>query len=81
MNDVSIYGILTRKKIKHSLFLLLPLIFASWCLPYKTPAVVSGPFYTVSLFNLGDIMMEPLAMFIGGSSHVFRRKSKWECRK
>ena len=80
MNCVSINGILTRKKlIKHSHFLLSPLIFASWCLPYKTPAVVSQciwtPFSTVPLFNLGDIMMEPFAMFIGDGSHVFRKKN------
>jgi len=79
MNCVSIYGILTRKKLsKHSLFLLSPFIFASWCLSYKTPAVVSQyiwtPFSTVPLFNLGDIMMEPFAVFVGDGSHVFREK-------
>jgi len=43
LNNVSMHGILTRKKvIKTSLLLLLvPLIFFSSCLPYKTPAAVS----------------------------------------
>jgi hypothetical protein len=81
MNCLSINGILTRKKlIKHSHFLLSPLIFASWCLPYKTPAVVSQrfwtPFSTIPLFSLEDIMMEPFVMFIGDGSHVFSKKKK-----
>ena len=74
------YGILTRKKfIKHSFRLLLPLTFARWCLPYKTPAVVSQhvwtPFSAVRVFNLRCILMEPFAMFIGDGSHVFRGKN------
>ena len=57
MNNASIHRILTIKKfIKHPLRLLLPLTFASWCLPYKTPAAVSQniqtPFSAVPLFNL-----------------------------
>jgi len=72
MNNVSIYCILT---IKNSLnTLLLPLIFVSQCLPYKTPAVISQhiwtQFSTASLFNLGNILMEPSAMFIVDGSHV-----------
>ena len=52
MNSVSIYGILTTKKfIKQSLCVLLPLIFASWCLPYKFPAVVSQPTYLGYIFH------------------------------
>jgi len=87
MNNVSIHGILTRKKlIKHSLRLLVPLIFASWCLLCKTPVVgrqyIWTPFYTVPLFSLGNILMEPFTMFIRDGSHVFRgKKSTWEYRK
>jgi hypothetical protein len=37
MNSVSIYGILTKKKIiKHQLRLLLPFMFASWGLRYES---------------------------------------------
>jgi hypothetical protein len=36
---------------------------------------VWAPFSTVSLFNLGDIMMKSFAMFIGDGSHVFRKKN------
>ena len=69
MNSVSIYGILTTKKfIKHSLHVLLPLIFANWCLCYKIPAVVSQhiwtAFSTIPLFNLGNILIKPFTMFI-----------------
>jgi hypothetical protein len=80
MSNVSIHSILSRKKfIKYSLRFLLPLIFVSWCLPYQTPAGVSQyiwtPFSTVLLFNLGNILLEPFAMFTGGGSHVFRKKN------
>jgi len=44
-----------------------------------SPAVVSQkiwtPFSTVPLFNLGNILMEPFAMFFGDGSHVFREKN------
>jgi len=47
IKNVSTYGILTTQKvIKLSLFLLLPLIFASRCLPYKTPTAVSQHIWT-----------------------------------
>ena len=74
MNYVSVYGILTRKKlIKHAFS-----SFTIWCLPYKTPAVVSQyiwtQFSTIPLFSLGDLMMEHFAMFIGDGSHVFGKK-------
>jgi hypothetical protein len=56
MNSVSIYSIVTSKQfINHSFRFLLLLIFASWCLPNKAPAVsqhISTPFSTVLLFNL-----------------------------
>ena len=56
----------------------MPLTFARWCLPYKTPAAVSQqvwtPFSVVRLFNLRCLLMEPFAMFIGDGSHVFREK-------
>jgi hypothetical protein len=46
-----------KKKNKHSLSLLMPLIFTSCCLHFKTPAVVSQhmwtPFSTLPLFSLG----------------------------
>jgi len=79
MNSVSIYGILTTKKfIKHSLCVLLPLIFANWCLPYKIPAVVSQhiwtAFSTIPLFSLGNILIKSFATFIGHGFHVFRNK-------
>jgi hypothetical protein len=48
INNVSMYGILNTKKfIKHSLRLLLPLMFASWCLPYETPVVISQNMWTL----------------------------------
>jgi hypothetical protein len=54
MNNVYIYVILTTIQlvVKNSLRLFVPLIFASWCLPYKTP------FTIVSILNLGNILME-----------------------
>jgi hypothetical protein len=30
---------------------------------------------------MGNILMEPFAMFIGDGSHVSRKKSKWACRE
>jgi len=62
MSTVSIYGIPTRIKfINLSLRPYSPLIFASWCLSFKTPAVVSKHISTllstVIIFNLGNIMM------------------------
>ena len=65
MSSIFLYGIvITKKFIKHYLHLLLPLIFASWCFRYNTPAVVSQhiwtPFSTLPLFSLGNIMMELL---------------------
>ena len=82
MNNVSIHVILTKKKlVKQSLRFLLPLIFASRCLPYKTPAVVCQqiwtPFSTVPVYNLGYFLMEPFTMFIGEGSHVFRGKKNF----
>jgi hypothetical protein len=78
MNYVFIHSILTAKK-KNSLHLLLPLIFASWCHPYKTPAVDSQyiwtPFSNISLFHLGNILMAVFAMFIRDRSHVCRKKN------
>ena len=77
--SVCIYGILTRNKfIKHALRLLLPLIFAGQCLPYRTPAVVSQhiwtPFSTVHIFDQRNILMETFVTFIGDGSSVFRKK-------
>ena len=56
MSSVSIYGIRTKKKfVKHRFCLLVPLIFTSLCLPYKTATVVRQliwtPFSTVPLFS------------------------------
>ena len=69
---------LQKKFIKHSLHCPLLLIFASWCLPCETPALFSQhtwtPFSAVPLSNLGNILMELSAMFIGEVSHVFRKK-------
>jgi len=49
MNNVPIYGTLTRTKIiKFSFRVLLPLTLARWCLPYKTPAVVGQHVWTPS---------------------------------
>ena len=87
LNNVCIHRNLTRKKfIKQSLSLLVPHIFVSSYLPYKTPAAdiqnICTPFYLVPLSNLGNLVMEPFAMFIKDGCHVFRKKkSKWECRK
>jgi hypothetical protein len=69
-NNVTMYRIITTKKlIKHSLHLLLPLIFTSLCLPYKTPSAVSqhvlSPFSTVPFSHLGTILMEIAALFSG----------------
>ena len=79
LNSASLYGTLTRKKlIKLSLHRILPLTFASRCLPYKSPAVVIQhiwtPFTTVPFSKLGNILMELFALFIGDSSHFFRNK-------
>jgi hypothetical protein len=85
MNNVSIQYPNKKIFIKHSLCHHLPLIFASWFLPYRTEAVVSQhiwtPFSTIPLLSLGNILMEHFAMFIRDVFRVFRKKSKWECRK
>jgi hypothetical protein len=84
--NVPVNSTLPRKKFfKHALQLLLPFILAGWCLHYKTPALASQhiwtPFFTLPLFNLKNILMEPCAMFIRDDCHVFRKKLKWEWRK
>jgi hypothetical protein len=77
--SVSRYGNLTTNRIviKHSLRLLLAIIFSSWCLPYKTPAGVTQlkwtPYYTVHPLHLSNVLMEPFARFIGESSQIFRK--------
>lgn len=67
-----------KKIIKHSLRLFLPLIFASSCLHYKSPAAVSQqiwtPFSTIRPFNFGNIMIKPFIMFIGDGCHVHSEK-------
>jgi hypothetical protein len=46
--------------------------------PYKTAAAVSQhvwtPSSTVQVVDLGNIVMEPIAKFIGHSYHVFRER-------
>ena len=87
MNSVSVYSTLTTKKlIKHSLLLLLmPFVFTSWCLPLKKAAVVSQhiwtPFSTVPLFHLGHILVQPFAIFIVDSFHVFRKEIRMSVQK
>jgi hypothetical protein len=58
----------------------LPLIFATCCLSNKTQKAASQQAWTLSstvpLFNLGNILIEPFAMFIGDGSHVFRKIPK-----
>jgi len=86
MNSASIYSIITTKKsIKHPLCLLFHLTFASWCLPYKIPAVISQyiwpPISTVPHFHLGDFLMENFAMLIAHGSHLFRNKIRMGMRK
>ena len=67
-----------KKLIKHSLHLLLPLTFASLCLPHKTPSVVSQhswtPFSTLHFSHLGTILTELFIMFFGDSCLAFREK-------
>ena len=86
MNSVSIYGILTTKIfIKHSLHVILPLLFTNWCLPYKIPSVVSQhictAFSTIPLLSLGNILVKPFVRFIRHSFHVFRKKIQMGMQK
>ena len=86
MNSVSIYGILTSKIfIKHSLRVILPLLFTNWCLPYKIPAVVSQhiwtAFSTIPLFSLQNILIKPFATFIRHGFHVFRKNIQMGMQK
>jgi hypothetical protein len=84
MNKVSIYGIRTRKKNLIFAAYSFPLIFASWCLPYKTPAVVSHhnwdfPLYffsiwEISWWNFRLVYRRRLPSFQG-------EESKCDCRK
>jgi len=58
MNSVPMYSIITTKKsIKHPVRLLFHLTFASWCLPYKTPAAISqyiwAPIFHCTSFPFG----------------------------
>jgi len=76
---MSLYTANRKKVIKHSLRLLLPLISASWFLPYQTPTAVSQhiwtPLCTVLLYNLGNTLMEIFTMFIQDGSRVFSEKN------
>jgi hypothetical protein len=55
MNNVSVHLIITRQNHKSLTSSSLPPIFASWCLPYKTPAAFSqriwNPFSSAPPFN------------------------------
>ena len=78
------HGILTRKQLHSTLLVLLTL--ASWCptvrLQPQSANMFALHFPLYLLFHLGNILMEPFAMFIGDGSHVFREKnSKCECSK
>ena len=54
MNNISTYSIPTTKRIvvKHSLRLLLSLIFASWCLPYKYRSLIRLQQQSANIFGL-----------------------------
>jgi len=75
----------TKKSIKHPLHLLFYLTFASWCLPFKTPAVISqyiwAPIFHCTSFPFGRSWWNPLPCRLH-MAHIFSRiKSKWECRR
>lgn len=70
--DVSIISTPTRKKfIKHSLHCLLLFIFASLCLHYKTPGLVSQHIWTPLLFHHTSFQSENYPD--GNFHHVHRR--------
>jgi len=66
----------------------LPLIFASWCLPDKNPAVVSQhiwhPFSTVPLSHSGNVPMELFTIWTrlpclqGKKFHMGMQKMKFQ---
>lgn len=75
MNTVSIYGIPTRiKLINLSLRLLLPLIFTSWCLSFRTPAVVSQHTFHCTYFHFGKY---PVEIFSTGIGAIFWSQYWW----
>ena len=71
MNNVSICGTLNTNKLnKHSLRLLLPLIFASWCLPYDSSSIKLTYFdsvfhWEIFWWNLPPCSSETAPMFSG----------------
>jgi hypothetical protein len=79
--NVGVYGIQNTKKfvINHSPLLLLPLTFASWCLPRKTPAAVSQcisiPFSTVPLLILANFLVKPFTIIIVECCRVFQENN------
>ena len=79
------YGILTTKNALNTHFFVFCFLYPPVGISYETPAVFSQhtwtPFSTVSLFNLGNILMELFAMFIGEFSHVFRKKIQMGTQK
>ena len=82
VNRVPIYVNLTRKTLFNLslllLLLLLPLIFTSFCIPYKITAAVSQhiqtPLSTVALINLGNILVVSLVMFVADCYHAARKE-------
>jgi len=80
------YVNLTRKTfINLSLLLLLPPIFASFCISYKITVVITQhiktPLSNVALLNLGNILVVNLSCFPQNGSMLPGKKPKFECRK
>jgi hypothetical protein len=75
------YVNLTRKTFFNlSLFLLLPLIFTTFCTPWKIKAVViqhiQTPLSNVALLNLENILEVTLLMFFAECYHVARKETQ-----
>jgi hypothetical protein len=62
MNNASVYYPNYKQiRHKHPLSLPLPVMFASWCLPYKNPAAISqhiwNPFSIEPVLHFGNVLM------------------------
>jgi hypothetical protein len=80
-----IYINLTRKLFINLALLHLPLIFASFFIPYKTTASailhVKTPLSNVTLLNLGNILVVNFVMFTAESYHFPRKETQLGMQK
>jgi len=86
MKNVSIHGTISTKHSSLIIHftLLLPFLFACWCLTYVSSNSQLKYLYSIfhcAFYGLGNIVLEIFAMFIGDDFLFFWKELVWEYRK